>query len=166
MDLVRYRPGEAIRWLQTGAENIRREARTKGKSVVGQTGVDQRTLGENLKTAANAVYDFGRGAYAELKHRQAEASEFVLHEDRVDIVRSGTIKSVAYSLVRRIDLDGERATLVLDKGTVSIKPFAHIVAGKAKVPLGWTRNGIEVPYELLIEELSARCGVEVEISGK
>jgi hypothetical protein len=163
MELVRYRPGEAIRWLQTGAENIRRDAREKGKSVVGQTGTDQKTFGENLKTAASAVFEFGRGAYAELKHRQAEANEFVLHDKHVDIVRNGMIKTISYDLVKSVEMQGDRGTLVLEKGTVSIKPFAHIVAGKAKVPVGWTRNGIEVPYELLIEELAARCGVDIEI---
>lgn len=163
MELVRYRPGEAIRWLQTGADNIRREARAKGKSVVGQTGTDQKTFGENLKTAASAVFEFGKGAYAELKHKQAEANEFVLHEKHVDIVQNGTIKTVSYELVKAVEVTGDKATLVLEKGTVVIKPFAHIVAGKAKVPVGWTRNGIEVPYELLIEELAARCGVDVEM---
>ena len=162
MELVRYRPGEAIRWLQMGADNIRRDARIKGKSVVGQTGVDQRSFGENFKTAASAVFEFGKGAYAELKHRQAEANEFVLHEKHVDIVHNGSFKTIEYSLVKAIDLEGEKATLVLEKGSVAIKPFAHIVAGKAKVPVGWSRNGIEVPYELLIEELAARCGVDLD----
>lgn len=161
MELVRYRPGEAIRWLQTGADNIRREARSKGKSVVGQTGVDQRTFGENLKTAASAVFEFGKGAYAEMKHRQAEANEFVLHERHFDIVRNGTIKTVAYDLVKGIEVHGDKAILILEKGSIAIKPFAHIVAGKIRVPVGWSRNGIEVPYELLIEELAARCGVEI-----
>ena len=45
--------------------------------------------------------------------------------------------------------------LVLDRGTLQIKPYAYVVAGKLKVPIGWARNGIEVPYELLIEELSS-----------
>jgi hypothetical protein len=159
MELVRYRPGEAIRWLQTGAENIRRDARQKGKTVV----EDGKTFGENLKTAASAVFEFGRGAYAELKHRQAEANEFVLHENHVDIVRNGTIKSVEYALVKGMEVTGEKTTLILEKGNVVIKPFAYIVAGKAKVPVGWTRNGIEVPYELLLEEIAARCNVDVEV---
>lgn len=159
MDIVRYRPGEAIRWLQTGAENIRREARTKGKTVV----EDGKSFGENLKTAASAVFEFGKGAYAEMMHSQAEANEFVLHENHVDIVRNGTIKSIDYSAVQAMEIHGEKTLLILEKGKVSIKPFAYIVAGKAKVPVGWTRNGIEVPYELLLEELAARCSVELDV---
>lgn len=159
MELVRYRPGEAIRWLQTGAENIRREARTKGKTVV----EDGKTFGESIKTAANAMFEFGKGAYADLMHSQAEANEFVLHEKHVDIVRNGTIKSIEYAAVKSMEVNGEKTYLNLEKGRVSIKPFAYIVAGKAKVPVGWSRNGIEVPYELLLEELAARCGVEVDV---
>jgi hypothetical protein len=30
------------------------------------------------------------------------------------------------------------------------------------VPIGWDRNGMEVPYELLVEELAARSRVEVD----
>jgi hypothetical protein len=58
-------------------------------------------------------------------------------------------------------MDGDKLVLVLDKGSVLVKPFAYIVAGKIKVPIGWSRNGVEVPYELIIEELSARCDLQV-----
>ena len=159
MELVRYRPGEAIRWLQTGAEHIRREARTKGKAVVD----DGKSFGENLKTAASAVFEFGKGAYAELMHSQAEANEYVLHDAHVDIVRNGSIKRIDYAAVKAMEVHGEKTHLILEKSKVSIRPFAYVVAGKAKVPVGWSRNGIEVPYELLLEELAARCGVDIDV---
>ena len=163
MELVRYRPGEAIRWLETGADNIRKGAQNRGLNLLRQgVGIDSKTIGENLKTAAGALFDFGKGTYAEMMHRQAEDSEYVLQETQFDIVNGGNLKSMPYDRVIALHLRGDRATLTLDKGLVTIKPFAYIVAGRVKVPVGWVRNGIEVPYELLLLELAARCGVEMQ----
>lgn len=162
MELVRYKPGEAIRWLETGAVNIRKEAKSKGRSLIRQEGVDQKTFGQNVMTAAGAIMDFGRSAYTDMLHQQAQASEFVLQEQHFDVVKGGSIKTVAYDRVKKVVLRGEKATFTLDKGSLTIKPFAHIVAGRVRVPVGWSRNGTEVPYELLLEELAARCGLEVE----
>jgi hypothetical protein len=162
MELVRYRPGEAIRWLQTGAENLRKGAQAKGKVAVTSGAPDARAFGENLKTAAGALLEYSRSAYADLMHRQAEASEYVLHDDYFDVVRGSNIKTVQYSRVTATELDKDRALLTLDKGSLTVKPFAHLVAGRVRVPIGWSRNGIEVPFELLIEELAARCGIELE----
>lgn len=162
MELVRYRPGEAIRWLQTGAEHIRRGATAKGLAAAQAGTPDAKALGDNLKTAAGAIWDFSRGAYADLMHRQAEASEYVLHDRHFDVVRGPNIKSIVYDRVQSIELNKDRAVVTLEKGAVTIRPFAHLVAGKVKVPVGWSRNGIEVPFELLVEELAARCNVEFE----
>jgi hypothetical protein len=164
MEIVRYRPGEAIRWLQTGAENIRKSASDRGKSVFSQSGTEQRPLYENLATAAGALYDFGKSAYTDLQHRRAEASEYVLQDEHFDIVLGNAIKSIRYKQVAGIRVKGDRATLILDKGQVGIKPYAYVVSGSAKAAVGWVRNGTEVPYELLIEELAARCGVNVEVT--
>ncbi len=109
---------------------------------------------------AGALFEMGKGAYTDLLHRQAEASEYVLLDSHFDIISGASIKSIGYTRIEAIELKGDRVHLVLDQGTVVIKPFAHIVAGRVKVPIGWSRNGMEVPYELLIEELSARAKVE------
>ncbi len=162
MEVVRYRPGEAIRWLATGAENLRKDAASRGRTVVKQSNGDARAVKENIKNAAGALLDFGKSAYTDLLHNQAEASEYVLLDNQFDIVKGGTIRSIPYSDVKKIEFKSERATLVLEKGSFTIKPVAHIVAGHAKVAVGWARNDIEVPYELLIEELSARCKVEID----
>lgn len=162
METVRYRPGDALRWLQTGADNIRKAAGDRGRSVIRQTGTDQKKFGENLKTAAGALVDYGRSAYAEVLHRQAEATEYVLLADRLDLVKGSKIESIPWESIKGVRLDGDRALLVLEKGQVTLKPFAHLVAGRVKVPVGWTRNGMEVPYELLIEEIAARARREIE----
>lgn len=162
MEPVRYKPGEAIRWLHVGAEDIRKEARSRARSVVNQTGTEQRPFAQNLKTAAGALIDFGKSAYADALHSQAMGTEYVLDEKHFDVVHGNTIKTMPYERVKGIEMRGDRANLILDKGTMAIKPVAHLVAGRVRVPVGWVRNGTEVPYELLIEELAARCGVDVE----
>lgn len=162
METVRYRPGEALRWLQTGAEDIRKAAGERGKSVIRQTGTDQKKLGENLKTAAGALVDLGRSAYADVLHKQAEASEYVLLNDRLDIVKGVKIESIPWESIKGVRIEGDRTRLVLEKGHVTIRPFAHLVAGRVKVPVGWTRNGTEVPYDLLTEEIAARARREIE----
>jgi len=162
VELVRYRPGEAIRWLETGGDNIRRGARNRGVNLLKQGTLDAQSLGDNLKTAAGALFDFGKGTYAEMMHKHAEDSEYVLQESQFDIVNGGNIKSIPYDRIVAITLRGDRATLTLDKGTATIKPFAYIVVGRVKVPVGWVRNGIEVPFELLLHELAARSSLELQ----
>ena len=162
METVRYRPGEALRWLQTGAENIRKAAGERGRSVIRQSGTEQKRPVENLRTAAGALADLGRSAYAEALHKKAESMEYVLLKDRLDLIQGPRIESVPWDSIKGIKVEGDRAHLILDKGRVTLKPFAHLVAGRVKVPVGWTRNGIEVPYELLVEEIAARAKREIE----
>ncbi|MEA2552344.1 MAG: hypothetical protein QOJ65_520 [Fimbriimonadaceae bacterium] len=165
MEPIRYKTGEAIRWLKTGAQAIRKEAREKGRQVV-QSGApkDVRDVGGRVAAAAGAVMDFGKSAWADLKHSELEHTEYVLTDEGFDIVKGSSIKSVPYERVEKIQRSRDRVTITLDRGSILIKPHAFIVAGGIKVPVGWTRNGMEVPYDLLLEELSARCGVNIEDS--
>jgi hypothetical protein len=156
--VIRYRPGEALRWLGVGADGIRRDATERGRRLA--EGKDRGAWHENARTAVGALVDLGKSAYADVLTRRLDASEYVLQEDRLDIVRGPQIESVPYRRIGRIEVKGDRITLMLDRGQVVIKPFAHIVAGRAKVPIGWMRNGIEVPYEQLVEELAARAGLD------
>ena len=160
VELVRYKPGEAIRWLEMGAQDLKKSARRKGKSIVRREG--ERSIGRDISQAAGVLMGMGKGALADLIHHQAESSEYVLHDDRFEVVTPGRIKSVKYSQVRSIRMKNEKATLVLDQGSVTIKPHAYVVAGRIKVPIGWARNGMEVPYEVLLDELAARCDVDIE----
>ncbi|HJP81901.1 MAG TPA: hypothetical protein VJ835_00210 [Fimbriimonadaceae bacterium] len=163
MEPIRYKAGEAIRWLGTAAEKYRKSAKTKGKGAVdpSRDRSDFKKVGENVADAAGALYDFGKGAWADMLHRQADASEYVLQDVHFDVVKGSSIKSVEYKRVREIQVKGETVSITLDKGNVVIKPYAYIVSGRVRVPIGWTRNGLEVPYELLIDELAARCGVNL-----
>lgn len=161
--MVRYRPGEAIRWLQTEAGRLRDDAKSSGKAATSPPSVDMPGITETVKNAASAVFNLGRSAYAEMAHMRAKASEFILLEDRMDIVTDTSIKAIPYSSVKKITLKGDKAQLHLEKGNFTIKPFAYLVAGPIKVPIGWERNGLETPYHLIIEELAARCQLDVEL---
>lgn len=163
MEVVRYKPGEAIRWLQTEAGRLKSDAKASGRAAAEPGSVDMHGITETVKNAASAVFNMGRSAYAEMAHLRANASEFVLLEDRLDIVSGTSIKAIPYSSVKKITLKGDKAQLILEKGTYVIKPFAYVVAGPMKVPIGWERNGLETPYLLIIEELAARCQKEVEL---
>ncbi len=160
MESIRYKPGEAIRWLEVGAEDLRKEARRKGTSLVRREG--ERSIGKDIAEAAGAIFGMGKGAWADIMARQAQASEYVLGADRFEVVANQVSKPVKYKDVTAVRQRGDRATIVLKQGSVTIKPHAHIVAGRLKIPVGWTRNGIEVPYETLLDEISARCGVNIE----
>ncbi|MBI1332910.1 MAG: hypothetical protein GC165_08520 [Armatimonadetes bacterium] len=164
MEIVRYKPGEAIRWFQTEAGRLKSDAKASGRAATEPQSVDMQGISETVKNAASAVFNLGRSAYAEMAHIRANASEFVLLDDRMDIVSGTSIKAVPYSSVKKITLKGDKAQLILDKGTFTIKPFAYIVSGPLKVPIGWERNGLETPYHLIIEELAARCNKEVELA--
>ncbi|MBL8059730.1 MAG: hypothetical protein JNK63_03325 [Chthonomonas sp.] len=160
-EVVRYKPGEAIRWLETGSEKIRKGALQKAQSVLRREGA--RSIGRDVREVAGALFGAGSAAMADLAHRQASASEYVLGDAHFEIVRPTGNRRVTYAEVKKIKLEGDRAQFELIHGSVSIKPFAHLVSGRVRVPIGWTRNNVEVPYELLIEELAARCDIEVEV---
>lgn len=162
MDAVRYKPGEAIRWLETGAEGMRYVANAQGRSLVRREG--ERSIGKDVMHAAGALADFGKSAIADMMHRQAQATEFILHDDEFEIISSSRTQTIPYDTVISIRMKGDKATLVFERGSYSIKPEAYIVSGKIKVPIGWARNDIEVPFEMLIDELAARVGVKVEMA--
>ncbi len=158
---MRYKPGEAVRWLEMGAENLREAAQRQGRSVFRREG--ERTIGRDLRETASAIADLGWSAWADLKHKHAQGTEYILHDDFFEIMEGGQVKSIKYADILSVKVRDEVATLVFERGSFTIKPQAHIVSGKIKVPVGWTRNGMEVPWVLLIEELGARAGVRMDV---
>lgn len=139
------------------------DAKSSGKAAVEPPSPDFASISESVKNAAGAMFNLGKSAYAELAHMRANASEYVLLEEHMDVVTGTSIKSIPYQSIKKIVLSkGDKATVVLEKGNITIKPFAHIVAGPLKVPVGWQRNGLEAPYYLILEELAARSKIELE----
>jgi len=160
-EIIRYRPPEVLHWLELGARDLKQDAVRHGRSVVRREG--ERTIQKDVVQAAQALYDLGKGTFADVMHRSVQATEYTLLEDQVEIREPARTRSILYSKIKRIEWrSGDRATVVLDQGSVTIKPIAHLVAGAIKVPVGWNRNGMDVPYDLLIDELAARSGVEIE----
>lgn len=158
-EVVRYKPGEAIRWLETGAADSRKSAKVKSRVI--QMPTDASTLKGSVRAAAGALLDLGKSVYAEFAHVQASASQFALYDDHFEVIRSGSNRKILYKSVTSMEQKGDRTAVTLENGHFVIRPYAYVVAGRLRVPIGWTRNGIEVPFDLLIEELAARCGVEV-----
>lgn len=162
MEAVRYKPGEAVRWMESGADRIRSESKRKAQSVFRREGA--RSVGRDVTETVGALFDAGAAALAELRHRQAEAAQYLLEDEGFTVISMTGSKKVRYDEVANIRLDGDHCLIELERGSVSIRPFAHIVAGRVKVPVGWARNGVEVPFELLIEELAARAGLDVVLT--
>lgn len=164
MDTVRYRPGEALRWLETGADAARGSAKAKAKKLTQNDPESSafKKVGKGFATMAGAAFDIGMGAWAELMARRAEASEFVFLDSQLDVVSGKSIRSIPYSTIKVLRQKGDRTAVTLENGSLTIKPYAYVVAGKLRVPIGWVRNEIEVPFDLIVEELSARCGIEVQ----
>jgi hypothetical protein len=160
METVRYTPAEVVRWLDVGAESNRASAKRQTRSIVRREG--ERTIGKDIMQAAGAIFDAGKSAYAELMRRQTEGTEYVLLEEAFEVRSLGRVRTVRYDEVQDISMrTADRVVLALERGSISIKPVAHLVAGRLRVPIGWNRNGMEVPYAILVEELAARCGLEV-----
>jgi hypothetical protein len=156
MDSARYRPAEALRWLEVGVRDMMERASRKGARVVRREG--ERTFSRDVQEAAGAVFDFGRGALVDLARKKAEETTYLLLDDRMEIFESGRTRAVRYDDIVSIQARGaDRFVLALTRGALTIKPLAHLVSGKLKVPVGWTRNGLDAPYELLIEEIAARA---------
>jgi hypothetical protein len=113
--------------------------------------------------AASAVADVGRSAAAGVVHSQAAETVYKLFDDRLEVRTPLSRQTIEYSGVRGITAHGkDKFTLEHEGGTLTVRPIAHLASGRVRVPVGWVRNEIEVPYTMLLEELSARCGVEIE----
>ncbi len=163
MELVRYRPGDVLKWLELGAEQFRHGARVRSKEIL--RGREGSAVAENLRNAAEAALEFGKGALAELARLKAERTEYVLGPTSFEAIQGGRLRSVRYDAVAEIRQKGDAFQFVLGNGrSFWIRPPAHLVVGRLRVPVGWVRNDMEVPYLVLLDELSARCGVNIQPS--
>lgn len=161
MHTVTYRPPDVLHWFSTGSQEAIDSAKRQSRDFTKKAG--ESTVKENILKVAGVAAEFGRGAAADLVHRQAAETVFKLFDDEIDVrgpVGSYTVKYDTINEIRAHPKD--KFTIEHDAGTLTVRPVAHLVHGKVRVPLGWVRNSIEVPYTMLLEELSARCGVEIE----
>lgn len=159
MSLVRYRPAEAVRWLEMGSGTTARGAHRRGAAVFRSEEPD---LKRSVRDAAGAIVGAGKSAIAHALHAHSTTVEYVLHDDYLEIVGGAKTRVVAYRDIQRMVSRGDRVDLELADGSIKIAPPAYISVGRVRVPIGWNRNGIDVPFDLLPDELSARCRVNIE----
>jgi hypothetical protein len=153
-ETIRYRPSDAVRWLKIGAETMRDSAKKQGAQVVSRDGI--RNLKKDISQAAGALWDMGKSAVADAVHVSALNTEYLLGPDRIEVIRPVGSKIIEYSKIRRIRRNDDVYTVELDQGSFVIAPPAYVTSGAIKAPIGWDRNGHEVEFRLLAEELSAR----------
>ena len=161
MPTVTYRPPDILHWFSTGSQEAIESAMRKGRAFT-KSAADS-SVTENIKRAAGVAADFGRGAAAEVLHRQAVDTVYKLHDEQMDVRGATGTRTVAYDSILSIRSHSkDRFTVEYDEGTLTVRPIAHLSSGKIRVPVGWVRNEIEVPFSMLLEELSARSDVEIE----
>ncbi|MBL8087654.1 MAG: hypothetical protein JNM85_06230 [Chthonomonas sp.] len=158
-DYILYRPAEAIQWLRHGAQTMRGKAKRSGMGIVRREGA--RGIAKDLTQAASAVIEVGKSAVADLMHLQAAATEYTLGPEGFFVNRSTGGKQIPYKDIRTIRRAKDGFLVELERGSVTISPPAHIVAGGVKAPVGWLRNEVEVHFELIGEELAARAQLEI-----
>jgi len=141
-----------------GGPHSRDEALRKARSFFKRKG--SRSIGKDVRDVFGSVWDVGYSAVADVMAKHAAASQFVLEADSVSVVTPTGTKKYLFSEAKSMSIEGDKAEIAFKQGSLVIRPFAYVVAGKVKAPIGWLRNEIEVPYPFILEELAARCGVE------
>lgn len=159
--MIRYRPADAIRWLESAPGTQMKKAGRYSKtafsnlgSMSGETGPKAR-----LVSAAKALAAVVKSAAAEISKSKAEAQEFAISESSLFISEGGSLKEIPFAAITGLDVDGFTAVFHHAGGSFSIKPYGLILVGSAKAPIGWDRDGQDVPFDFLIEEIAARCGL-------
>lgn len=161
MSSVVYTPAEVLHWFDTDTKRTQSVARQK--SIVAAKKTNEEGIIPGIKEAASAAYNFGKGAIGTIVQKSAEETRYELHESGLESINLTRRLKVDYTEIRQIIANSnDRFQILFNGGSLTIKPVAHLVAGRHRAPVGWVRNGVEVPYAMLIEEISARSGIEIE----
>jgi hypothetical protein len=156
MSPIYYKPADAIHWLEPASRATKDGGKKKAKK-------EDKKLTDSIRQGFSAAAEFGSNAMTDLRHRRMDEVLYLLNEESFEAITLSTHKKIEFEKVKAIvGEDKDRFRVDYDGGSLTIKPLAHLVSGRARVPIGWKRNGIEVPYTLLAEELAARCGVEID----
>lgn len=159
---MRYRPSEALNWLKGGFEENLKYASRLGKAAIREDKSGDTKLRTRVKSAGKALLSLGLGAYREIASVRSNTYEFVVSDENFSAILPNRSVSVQYSSVQRITATDDGFLVHFGQSSLLIKPYAYVVAGLARAPIGWERDGHEVPFETLVEELSARSGIEIE----
>jgi len=146
---VRYRPADVLRWLELGNQTLR-------QSPLKPAGPD---VTKALFEIVGKVVREGKGAIAGIAKKNLEGLEFLLEEDH--LIAGG--RQIPYKDVRAIEAEkGGVYQISAGSSSFAIKPYAWLEIAGHKVPIGWLRDGMEVPFELLPEEIAARSALEIK----
>lgn len=160
MPTVVYTPAEVLHWFDTDAKRAHANARTKSLSVAKKS---EEGILPALKEAAGAAISFGKGTIGNIVQKSAEETRYELHDNGLEAIDLARKVKLDYSEIKQIVAKANNKYQILfHGGSLTVKPVAHLVAGRHRVPVGWVRNGFEVPYAMLIDEIAARAAVEVE----
>jgi hypothetical protein len=141
---IHYAPPDLVQWL---SPDLQSEQKARAKPGDGR-------LRDSLRQAATAAAGFGRTAMGEL--------EYLLDEEGFSIPGLTQSRRIEYRDIREIRREKkDRFRLITRSGDLAIDPVAHLVAGPVKAPVGWLRNGVEVAYFTLIQEISARARLDI-----
>ena len=147
---ILYKAPDLIRWLDPDLQSERKRPKADGG------------FRESIKQAASAAAGFGRTAVGEYAFRKAAEASFLLDDEGFEIPGVAVRRRIAYREASELkDLGKDKYCLTAPGGDLIIQPVAHLVAGPVRAPIGWLRNGVEVPYLTLIQELAARCRLDI-----
>lgn len=154
MLVARYRPADAIRWIEIGTRRIAKP----GDVPFDPPGDAKDAILDALRKALS----LGKTKMAEFQGKAIRAREYLLHEDRFEVIAASGTRSVLYADVESLELKrGDSFLFRLRQGRVAVRPYAWLSVPGTRVPLGWERNGVEVPFETLPEEIALRARVRV-----
>ena len=161
-EVIHYRPSQALSWLDEAAEVHLRSAGRHTKEAIRIPSDGEFHIKSRVKSAGKALFQLGRSAYSEISAKRNEMAEYLLSDVSITQVNGSKSISINNDDVKEIRVDEHGFEIVFEGGSISIHPYAFVVSGLAKAPIGWERNGHEVRFELLIDEISARTGVPIQ----
>lgn len=159
MEIIHYRIPDAVKWLQMGTESS--QFRTQ-KSELAES-FKESQVKRGLREVGSRLLHFGKSTYAGFVQKNIENIEYILLSQQVEVHSLGRRRSLRYEDINRI-FEGtkDHYTVVTPEDRLVIRPVAYLGAGRVRVPIGWNREGADVPYDLLIKELAAHCKLEIE----
>jgi hypothetical protein len=142
---VKYKPVDIIRWIDFTTESHNK------------THTKESPFPKTIKQALQKMVNLSKTTTAQVARNAIEQLEYRLYHDSLEMHSQTGFRSILYSQVTHIEiLKREAFRIRTEKETVRIKPYAWMIVANLKIPLGWRREDMEVPYHLLLEEIAAR----------
>ena len=161
MDSVTYRSPDLLHWFGAGSDAAVESAKRRTKAAA--EGASKSDIKKSLVNVAGAALDIGRMAAVDIVKRQIEDTVYRFDDDVFEVQLAIGTKRIRYEDVASIVAKtNDRYVVTYAGGSITVKPVAHLVSGRVRVPIGWIRNGLDVSYATLAVELAARCDLDIE----